>query len=182
MKRALVLMLLCILVLGAVALVGCGSKVTVETENGKVTTTEKNGEVKVESEKGDTTVTTTKKVTEAEIGVPIYPNAKMDENASLSAQTKNEKGETTWSTAVLYTQDPVADVVTWYRDKLSGKEGFRDMSLTQGGEVMGLFMVQSGDAIKTVSIGKNTVDHPGTTTIAIATAAGAEATPTTPLP
>jgi hypothetical protein len=175
MKRALVLMLLGILVLGAVALVGCGSKVTVKTENGKVTTTEKNGEVKVESEKGDTTVTTTKKVTESEIGVPIYPNAKMDENAAGSVSTKNEKGETTWSAAVMWTEDPVADVVSWYRDKLSGKPGFTDMSTTSGGEALGLMMFQAGDnTLKTVTIGKNTVDHAGTTAIAISSASGAD--------
>ena len=174
MKKATVVLLVLIMAFAVALAAGCGSKVTVQTEEGKVTTTEKNGEVKVESEKGETTITKTE-VTEADIGVPIYPNAQMEKDAAGSVSTKNEQGDATWSAAVMWTEDSVADVVAWYRDKLSGKPGFTDMSTTSGGEALGMMMFQAGDnTLKTVTIGKNTVDQPGTTSIAISSASGAD--------
>jgi hypothetical protein len=161
MKKIIGLILVALLALGLVALVGCG---------GKKTTT-KTGEFK--TDEGTTTVTT---VTEEDIGVPVYPGAKMDENASGTVKSKNEKGEEVWSAAVLWTDDPVSEVVAWYRDKLKGKPGFTDLaqglSTSATGQEMGLFAFQEGDDFKMVTISEGTVDHPGETQIGIAAGSG----------
>lgn len=164
MKKFIGVMLVAMLVVGLAALVGCGSK--------KTTTVTKTGEI--ETNEGTTTVTGT--ITEKEIGIPIYPGAKMDKNAAGTVKSKNEKGEEVWSAAVLWTDDPVSEVVAWYRDKLKGKPGFTD--LTQGLSVsateqqMGMFAFQEGDAFKMVTVAEGTVDHPGKTEIAITSGSG----------
>ncbi|MCJ7745098.1 MAG: hypothetical protein MUP40_02245 [Actinobacteria bacterium] len=161
MKKFIRVMLVAMLVVGLAALVGCGGKKT--TTTGEIRTNE-----------GTTTVTGT--VTEKEIGIPIYPGAKMDENSAGTVKSKNEKGEEVWSAAVLWTDDSVSEVVAWYRDKLKGKSGFTD--LTQGistsatGEQMGMFAFQEGDTFKMVTIGKGNVDHPGKTEIGITSGSG----------
>lgn len=176
MKKTAAVLLVAILVLAVALAAGCGSSdVTVKTDEGEVTTSEKDGTVKVEGEDGETVVTTSEKISEEDIGVPIYPDAQMDEDTAGSVSSKNAEGETTWSVAVMWTEDSVEDVVAWYRDKLSGKPGFTDMSAASGGEAMGMMMFQAGDnTLKTVTIGKNTVDRPGTTSIAISSASGAD--------
>ena len=157
MKKFIGVMLVALLVLGLAALVGCGGK--------KTTTTTKEGETTVSGE-----------ISEKDLGVPIYPGAKMDKNAAGTVKSKNEKGEEVWSAAVLWTDDPVSEVIDWYRDKLKGKPGFTD--LTAGvpspgtSEETGLFAFQEGDTFKMVTIGKGTVDHPGKTEIAIASGSG----------
>ena len=163
MKKFIGVMLVAMLVVGLAALGGCGGK--------KTTTVTKTGEI--ETDEGTTTVTT---VTEKDIGVPIYPGAKMDKNSAGTVKSKNEKGVEVWSAAVLWTEDPVSEVIAWYRDELKGKPGFTD--LTQGlsstvtGEQTGLFAFQEGDAFKMVAIGAGNVDHPGKTEIAITSGSG----------
>jgi len=163
MKKFIGVMLVAMLVVGLAALGGCGGK--------KITTVTKTGEI--ETDEGTTTVTT---VTEKDIGVPIYPGAKMDKNSAGTVKSKNEKGVEVWSAAVLWTEDPVSEVIAWYRDELKGKPGFTD--LTQGlsstvtGEQMGMFAFQEGDAFKMVTIAEGTVDHPGKTEIAITSGSG----------
>lgn len=161
MKKFIGVMLVAMLVVGLAALGGCGCNETNKT-----------GEI--ETNEGTTTVTGT--ITEKEIGIPIYPGAKMDENAAGTVRSKNEKGEEVWSAAVLWTNDSVSEVIAWYRDKLKGKPGFTD--LTQGLSVsatelqMGMFAFQEGDAFKMVTIARGTADHPGRTEIAITSGSG----------
>lgn len=180
MRKLVVLLLAGILVAVAVGAMGCGGtktqKITLDEEDTKVT--EENGDISVESDEGKTTVSTTVP-SEEEIGIPIYPGAKMYEDSAGSVTTTGDQGKTTYSAAVLYTDDPVSQVVAWYKDKLSGKPGLVDLSSVQGGEEAGLFMFQSGDTLKTVTIGKDTVTHPGKTSIAVASASGAEVLPKT---
>jgi hypothetical protein len=162
MKKHIGLMLAALLVVGLAALVGCGG----------TKTTTKTGEFK--TNEGTTTVTGT--VTEKELGVPIYPGAKMDENSAGAVKSKNAKGEEVWSAAVLWTDDSASKVVAWYRDKLKDKPSFTD--LTQGigmsatDQQTGLFAFQEGGTFKMVTIGSGNVDHPGKTEIAITTGSG----------
>ena len=164
MKKFIGVMLVAMLVVGLAALGGCGGK--------KTTTVTKTGEI--ETNDGTTTVTGT--ITEKEIGIPIYPGAKMDENAAGTVKSKNEKGEEVWSAAVLWTDDPVSEVVAWYRDKLKGKPGFTDLtqglSMSATEQQMGMFAFQEGDAFKMVTVAEGTVDHPGKTEIAITSGSG----------
>ena len=160
MKKFIGLMLVALLVLGLAALVGCDDT--------------KTGEVEVETEEGRTTVSGG--VTEKDLGVPIYPGAKMDENAAGTVKSQNEKGEEVWTAAVLWTDDSVSEVVAWYRNKLKDKPQFTDLtqgiSTTATDQEMGLFAFQEGDAFKMVTIGEGTVDHPGKTEIAITSGSG----------
>lgn len=160
MRRAFVAAIAALLVAGVIGLVGCGTK-TVKIGDTKVT--EKNGETRVETKEGETTVTT-KNPTEEEIGIPIYPGAKMDENSSISG--KNEKGEATFSAAVLWTDDDVNKVTAWYKDKLSAKPNFNQVSTAEQGKPATVFMFQSDDNYKMVTVGTGDVDHPGKTVIA----------------
>ncbi len=181
MRKLAILLLAGMLVAGTVAVVGCGGtrteEITLDEEDVKVT--EENGEVKVETDEGEASVST-KVPTEDEIGIPIYPGAQMYEDSAGSVTTTDEKGKTTYTAAVLYTDDPVAKVVEWYKDKLTGKPGFVDMSTTQAGEDVGLFMFQSGETLKTVTIAEDTDIHPGKTAIAVASVSGADIPPTAP--
>lgn len=156
MKKVLVFALMAALLACTTGLLGCGSKsVTVETEEGGVTVSEKDGGVSVETEEGETKLST-RMPTEAELGVPIYPDARMDENAQLTFQ--NTK------VAAMWTEDAPDKVIAWYKDKLAGKPGYQELINTP---TEAMLVTQAGDEIKMVTIGRNTIDHPGTTAINI---------------
>ena len=138
-------------------LAGCGgTKVKVDTKNGKLEVSSPKGSLKIEN----------KTPTEAELGVPIYPNAKAVEEGSLSTT----EGQSTYSAlAPFVTDDSVATVVAWYKEKLSGKPGLRDMTTSEGG----MFAFQSGNEIKMVRIGLGpSGQYKGKTTIAIMSGTG----------
>jgi hypothetical protein len=160
MKKVLVFALMAALLACVIGLVGCGGEsVTVKTDEGEVTVGEKDGGVSVETEEGETKLST-RMPTEDELGVPIYPDARMDENAQLAF--KDTK------VAVMWTEDVPDKVIAWYKDKLSGKPGYQELINTP---TEAMLVTQAGDVIKMVTIGKNTVDHPGTTSIGIASQA-----------
>jgi len=155
MKKAFMILLASLLLLGAIGLVGCGgAKVKVDTEEGSVDVQTSEGSVKLN----------TKTPTEAELGVPIYPNAKAVENASGSVT----EGDKTYTAVQLVTDDPVATVLEWYKGKLSGKPGYIDMSTPEGG----ILSFQADNEIKSVIIGPGQVDQKGKTTIAITSGTG----------
>ena len=156
MRKWVVVALAALLVVGAAGVIGCGgTSVTVTTPGGKVNVNEKNGEVNVQTPQGNVSVSS-KLPTEAELGVPIYPNVKMDENAYGDwANTK---------VAVLWTTDSPDKVIAWYKGKLSTKPGYRELMSTSD---QAMLVTQAGDQFKMVTIGKNTVDHPGATSINI---------------
>lgn len=122
---------MCALLAGMVALVGCGGSVS-----------------------------TGKMPTEAELGVPIYPNAKMDENSQLAFQDTK--------VAVMWTEDASDKVIAWYRDKLRGKPGYNAIDTSQIGQNATLFTFTSPDnEVKMVTVGFGQGDHPGKTSIDI---------------
>lgn len=157
MKKALLMLLAGFMVVAIVWLAGCGgTKVKVDTKNGKLEVSSPKGSLKIKN----------KTPTEAELGVPIYPNAKAVEEGSLSTT----EGQSTYSAvAPFVTDDSVATVVAWYKEKLSGKPGLRDMTTSEGG----MFAFQSGNEIKMVSIGLGrSGQDKGKTTIAIMSGTG----------
>jgi hypothetical protein len=157
MKRALLLLLSGFLVLTTMWLVGCGGgKAKVETEKGDVEVSSPKGSIKIES----------KVPTEAELGVPIYPNAEAVRGGSITTT----EGEETYSAAVpLVTDDSVEKVIAWYRDELAGKPGLQDLTTPEGG----MFAFQSGDEIKMISIGPGTsAENKGKTTINVMSGTG----------
>jgi hypothetical protein len=164
MKKFIGLMLVAVLVVGLAALVGCGG----------TKTTTKTGEVEVETDKGTTKVSG--EVTEKDIGVPVYPGAKMDEDAAGTIKSENKEGESVFSAAVLWTDDPVSEVIAWYRDELKDKPNFMDLTAgiptTGTEEETAVLSYQEGDTYKMVTIGKGTVDHPGKTEITVSSGSG----------
>ena len=163
MGRPIIVGAVLVLVCMTLAMVaGCGStSVSVKTPGGTLDIDRENGKVDVKTDKGELSVST-ELPTEAELGVPVYPNAKMDENARLSWQDTR--------VAVLWTTDSPSKVIEWYKKELSSKPGYREMMSTEN---EALLATQSGNEVKMVTIGKNTVDHSGTTSIGIAATSGA---------
>lgn len=109
----------------------------------------------------------TKVPTEAELGVPIYPGAKMK---ASSLTLKDQSGSI--SATVLYSNDSPAKVIAWYKDKLALKPDYQVLTSTDT-EALITFKGDQG-TVKMVTIGADTVDKIGQTTIAIAS--GTDAT------
>jgi hypothetical protein len=120
-------------------LTGCGgTTVEVRTSQGKVT-----------SEVSD------KLPTEEEIGIPIYPNARVDKERSGSVTTTTKEGTATFKGANLVTEDPYEEVTAWYEEKLSGMPGYLDMTMGQyATSGSALFSVETEKGAKVVAIDK----------------------------
>lgn len=171
MRKLLVVLLAVALVAGLAALAGCGGV--------KVSVDEKNGKVQVSTPKGNASVST-KQLTEADLGIPIYPGAKTDENSSLSISGQPGTTQGGVSVAVMWTPDPVSKVISWYKEKLAGKPEFQAQFST---DTEALFTFKDGNNIKLVTIGQDTIDHPGETKIGVsssATTGGSSPNGTTP--
>lgn len=151
MKKTLTILLAVLLVLGigsVVVLSGCGGD-----ESGADSS---NGEVATEDTSGG-------EVSEGDIGVPVYPDAKPGEDsAGFIAEKKGDVG-----LVVLYTDDDVGKVISWYKDQLSGKNQFNDSSMSLDGDKMGLYFYEEGGEEKAITIMKADPGDPGKTTIII---------------
>jgi hypothetical protein len=127
-------------------------------------------------------------VSEAELGVPIYPGAKkQDVRAGMppgfraGPQQSGSSGPN-WSgqsavqrparrrMAALWTPDPVDKVSAWYKEKLSGKTGFREVTpqfranqSAGGAPALEIFSFKSGDTTKIVMIRPDIQGKGGTT-------------------
>ncbi len=162
MKKMLVLLLVTALVIGVVALAGCGEKkVTIEGDEGEVEITEENGEVTMTDEEGDSF--TTKEISVDDLDIAVYPGAKIQEGTAAAITTEGVDGAESGSIAVLETKDSVSKVIAWYKDKLSGETNFVDTSMALEGQEVGMFSYQDGDQYKSVIIGSN--DETGVTEI-----------------
>lgn len=174
MKRTVGWTLVALLLVGLVAgcLAGCGG--TTKVKIGDTEVEKKGGSTTVKTDNGETSITTTKVPTEAELGVPVYPNSKMDETSMLT--NTNAKGLKEVVAAQLWTDDSTDKVIAWYKSKLTGKSEYHEMPVTEGGVNEMVFAWKEGDVYKTVQVGAGKVDHPGKTVIGIA-AAGASSVP-----
>lgn len=160
MRKTMIVLLAAALVAGAILVTGCGStKVAVDKENGEVEISTPEGNAKV----------STKQPTESQIGIPIYPGAKMDENSSLSVSGETGSGTGSIDVAVLWTPDSPDKVIAWYKDALAGKPEFQ-VQLATDSEALMTF--KDGNKVKLVTIGRDTVTHPGMTTIGISSGSG----------
>lgn len=159
MKRAVVLLLVALVLVSTACLVGCGEdKAIIKRTDGEVDT-------------GENGVSTTE-VSEGDLGVPIYPGAEMIEGASGTVTTTSEQGEATWSGAELITDDSFPEVVAWYKEQLSGKNGFADTSMVSEDTEIGMFTFQEGDSVKTVIINHGGDDLEGKTVVEINSGSG----------
>ena len=153
----------CLLAVGIVALIGIILVVVLVTVVGvgvhhAVNDLQKNGTTKLP---GGVTLST-KTPTEAELGAPVYPGAKA---VAASVSVKDPSGNV--SATVLYSSDPPAKVVAWYKDKLSSKPDYQVLTSTEEDAL--ITFKEADGTVKMVTIGRSTGDKSGQTTIAIAT-------------
>lgn len=154
MKKALLVLAAVLMLVAAAGLVGCGgTSVKLDTGQGKVEISSPQGSVNLQN----------KAPTEAQLGVPIYPNAKFVDNSSGSMT----QGQETISAAAFTSDDSIDKVVSWYKSKLSGKPQFTDLSTPEGG----MLSFQSGSEIKSVLIAPST-ESKGKTGIVITSGTG----------
>jgi hypothetical protein len=129
------------------------------------------GTVNVATPQGNVAISGQAGVTEAQMGVPFYPNAVVGEGGGGTVTSRSAKpGEGgTISAVSLTTKDPIANVISFYTGKL-GAPSF-DMNTADGRSAM--WTVESADKkggiIVTVATEK---DKPGIVTIAILRTAG----------
>jgi len=154
MRKGTVVLIVMALLVGVFAIGGCGgSNTTTELSVPKVATTTPSTTGK--EQKSSITVT------ETEFGAPVYPGARMDENAGF----KNSEG--VYEVAELWTNDSTDKVIAWYKQKLAGMPSYNEMGVTEGGVNEMIFDFQSGGHMKRLIVGAGKVDHPNQTVIAI---------------
>ena len=140
-------------------------------------------------------------VSESELGAPIYPGATKQEisggmtprgsgtdgpppqdggpDSSSSQSPENQSGTNGPNSmrgpgdmTMLWTPDSIDKVTAWYKEQLSGKTGFAEVTLPNpGGSGQGtasvMYTFKSGETTKTVMIRENRMDDKGGTSIAI---------------
>jgi len=110
---------------------GAGGKVSVEKGRGDEHTTN------VETKEGKATVTTggNKTITEAELGAPVYPGAKVE----VSSEYASNKGDESASHHLLSSTDSFEKVADFYKNNLKNVSSQQNVS--QGDSKMAMFSV-----------------------------------------
>jgi hypothetical protein len=104
--------------------------------------------------------------TEAEVGVPVYPGARLNENESMAFTNSN--GQKTYSVARLWTTDPIPTVTSWYQQQLSGKTDFKQLAAeTTAAGTATIFTWSESGKIKMVTVGPGVIEMKGKTVIAV---------------
>jgi hypothetical protein len=143
MKRAIILSMAAASL--AMLALGCGSKTTTIAPGGKMTVnrsvTGQVKDMKVETKEGSGTVKlgSGKAVTEAELGVPVYPGAV----EMMSGELKGSKMMNTpgYDQHVITTDDDIEKVKAFYKSNLKNA---MNQDMTQGNKKMSMFMVDQG--------------------------------------
>ena len=147
MRRLMVV--LALLAAAAVLSTGCGTrKQTVTTPGGKVTVeTKRSGRGDkttwtAETKEGKTTVTggEEKTITEAELGVPVYPGAKV--NIESRVETRTPGAGSGYEHRVLYTPDSYDKVVEFYKKNLKNIKN--ESSASSGDTKLTMFQIGEG--------------------------------------
>jgi len=161
-------LVMCLVAIGLLATVGCSSrrtyntpegKVTVDRSGSKITMESEKGKVEVQGEKGTATITgtgdkgeTTVKinqgVSEKDLGIPLYPGAAV----GLSTVQTQEKGEAV-AQAMLTTTDSVDKVKEFYQKQFPKAETAVDMSLPTGRMVQ--IVQKEADGQKSIHISRD---------------------------
>lgn len=131
------------LILAAILTAGCSKKQTYTAPGGQVTVTEKGGDaqtVEVKTEEGKAAITVEKKsITEEELGVPVYPGAKVE--VSGSYQGSDEGQEENMQHNTLTTKDDFEKVLEFYQSKLKNVKN--TISQTMGDTKLAIFELES---------------------------------------
>jgi len=157
MRRTAGLTIVALLVAGLIALglAGCGTTAVKVGNSGTKTTASQSQET-----------VSSHVPTEAEVGVPVYPGARLNENESMSFTNAN--GQKTYSVARLWTADPIAEVTAWYQKQLSGKPEFKQLATeTTSAGTATMFTWSENGKIKMVTVGPGVIEMKGKTVIAV---------------
>jgi hypothetical protein len=137
---------------------------------GKVTVKKSGNEITI-TKNGVKKTWTTTSASEKALGFPVPSSATVVKGTAIEVSSKT--GGEKWSGASFYTNDDVQTTINYYTTQLSGMEGYSDTSTTIGGQMVGLFSIQSGNTVKSVIIKAAAEGEQGKTWIQIATASGA---------
>jgi uncharacterized protein YceK len=165
MKRTetitLCVLLLALTVVSIVALSGCGSS-TSTTSSTSSTAPANNGAfpdgaaAEYYEETGQMIRSSaTQKVSESDLGIPLYPGATIENGTAVVEVASCPVGVLDTTNAVITTQDTEAKVMEWYKNKMSSQPGFEDHSYTDAGSVHALYWIGSPDGSRQVIIEKN---------------------------
>jgi hypothetical protein len=177
MKRLVGLIVVATLLATLAAVVaGCGT--TSETKEGaKIIVpsgqlnVKKSGKSVTITKGGKKTTWTTKAASEKALGFPVPGSATLLKGSAI--EVSKSKSSEKWMGATFYTDDDVSLVIDYYKSQLSGMDGFSDTSANVGGQMVGLFSIQSGSDTKSVNIRKAESGEQGKTWFSIATASNA---------
>ena len=152
MKKAIIIV--AVLMVAALLASGCTrTKKTLVTPGGEEVTvrTEKSvqgdkGTIEVETKEGKSTITTEAKktITEAELGVPVYPGS------TVKASSEYEGGKGSFAQHMLVTTDSFEDVQKFYKSRLKNVQ--TSYSATHEGQKMVTFVLGGDKGATTVSI------------------------------
>lgn len=144
MRKALVLILVIGMAVTIMAMAGCGGDDT-------TTVTIPGGEATLSDEPPG----------EAELGVPIYPDAQYVPESGSTLTGSTEEGEFATASASFKTEDNFEDVVAWYIERLGepsylSREEPKEanwMHIAESGEVIVVSIDSDGDEV-VISIGR----------------------------
>lgn len=148
MKRnGLLLSVFCIFLIAGLLISGCGrdkNSFTASTPGGKVTVNaDRSGQGTVQIETKDGTVVVTGQqggtVTEAQLGVPVYPGATVKASSKMGGAATDNKGTVEMYT--LMTPDSLEKVTAFYKSNLKNVKN----TLVQGSGDQGMAMFSLGD-------------------------------------
>lgn len=171
MRRFMGLLVITAMLFGLLALAGCGTSTpsgAVQTPAGTISV--KNGKITVTKPNGSKVTWTTATIAESEIGLPVYPGAKVDKQSLGAVKT----GVESWAGVTAWSNDTVDKVTAYYQQQLSGMSGYTNYTQTLDGQLVGMFSVRSGSDTKTVIASAGQSGDPGATMITYATAKGAK--------
>ncbi len=133
----------CVIV-GLIVVGGCARQQTVHTPDGKVKVTDKAGKgqsVEVETDTGSVKMSTEKRsITEAELGLPVYPGAVVD---ATSEYESHEEGEQSGTHVILSTKDSFDKVYAFYKANL--KNVTQQVKQTMGDNQVAMFGTKRAD-------------------------------------
>lgn len=155
MKKAIIIVT--VLTMAALLASGCaktrkthvtpgGEEVTVETEK-SIQGDKRTVEVKTEEGTATITTETEQTITEAELGVPVYPGAK------VKASSKYEGGKDKFAQHTLVTTDSFEEVQKFYKARLKNVQ--TSYSATHEGQKTATFVLADDKGTNAVSIASN---------------------------